>query len=184
MSIYLLHGAFDCMAYEIPDRALHDRIFPERFKIPPREEWPLPMVPSFGMAADQPTRLADVHMVMANARLFSARAVDVMGLADHGTLIPVELADREDGQFHYFWSTRVVDCLDQERTTWIQPGLLRNAVFDDSRLGDAELFTVPEDQRFQFSLFLRESMLAKIKKARLKGFLVKRGDPDPKPWKS
>lgn len=27
MSIYLLHGAFDCMAYEIPDRALHDRIF-------------------------------------------------------------------------------------------------------------------------------------------------------------
>lgn len=183
-SIYLLEGASDCMAYDYADPDLSERILFNRMSVRELGGTATPMRPSFGTAPVQPTRLADVHNVMGKARMFSSRAVEVLELAQYGDLFPLDAEGRDDRRFYMFWSTCVIDCLDHERTTWVRPGLLRDAAFDEARLGDAAIFTVPEDQSHQFHLFIRAPAVKRIKSAALTGFRIKRSRFDPKPWRS
>jgi hypothetical protein len=185
MQVYMLDNGFDYMAYWFVDDGLGQRLMGRstgRVELPVPTELPLMMAPSFGDARKQPTALGDMHRFDGSCRLFSARAVDALSLSQSGQLFPVELEGRTE-KFYWYWSTTVVDCLDETRSTRLLGDLQVPAFYED-RIGDAEIFTTPNDQKFQFNLFVTESFRAKIKQAKLKGFALKRSAFDPKPWKS
>lgn len=185
MGIYMLDGGDQFMAYAFKDSILQDHLMGATtgyVALPNADHLPLRMIPSFGEAKKQPTKLGDLHCFMGSRRLFSERAVDALSLFSTGQLFPVELEGRDE-KFYWYWSTTVIDCLDNSKTKRLMH-LVREPVFLEDRIGDAEVFTTPDDQKFQFHLYVTESFREKIKKAKLKGFVLRTGASDPKPWKS
>lgn len=184
MGIYMLDGGDQFMAYTFADDEVQNRLMGAttgHVTLPNANDLPLHMIPGFGDAPKQPTKLGDLHRFMGSELLFSARAVDALGLALTGQLYPAELEGRDE-QFYWYWSTTVIDCLDNSKTKRLMH-LVREPVFFEDRIGDAEVFTTPDDQKFQFHLYVTESFRDKIKKAKLKGFVLRTGANDPKPWK-
>lgn len=185
MQIYMLDNGPEYMSYWFVDEALGRRLMGRdtgHVALPEPGDLPLRMEPSFGNAKDQPTEVGDFHRFSGARRLFSERAVDALSLSRSGQLFPVELEGRDE-QFYWYWSTTVVDCLDESRTKRLLGDLQVPAFFED-RIYHAEVFTTPDDQKFQFHLFVTAAFKEKIKKAKLKGFVLRRGASDSKPWKS
>ena len=185
MEIYMLDGGDQYMAYKFADDELDRRLMGAMtgyVTLPDPSDLPLLMTPGFGDAPNQPTKLGDVHCLRANARLFSERAVDALSLSSTGQLFPVELEGRNE-KFYWYWSTTIIDCLDNSKTKRLMH-LVREPVFFEDRIGAAEVFTTPDDQKFQFHLYVTAAFQEKIKKAKLKGFVLRRGASDSKPWKS
>lgn len=182
--ILMLDRNFDYMVYGLDDSALEHRIMGAdtgAVSLPTSSDLPLRASPRFGDAEMQPTKVGDFHS-MDGSRIFSQRAVDALSLSSTGQLFPVELEGRDE-KFYWYWSTTIIDCLDNSKTKRLMH-LVREPVFFEDRIGEAEVFTTPDDQKFQFHLYVTESFRDKIKKAKLKGFVLRRGASDPKPWKS
>jgi hypothetical protein len=185
MDIYMLDGGNPYMAYKFVDTELQSRLMGATtgyVTLPDICDLPLRMVPGFGDAPNQPTKLGDFHCFMGSRRLFSERAVEALSLSSSGHLFPAELEGRDE-KFYWYWSTTIVDCLDNSKTKRLMHSV-REPVFFEDRIGDAEVFTTPDDQKFQFHLYVTESFREKIKRAKLKGFVLRRGASDTKPWKS
>lgn len=185
MDVFILDGNRAYMAYGFSehDKAQEEKMFYGPVALPESSELPLRLEPSFGDAKKQPIKLGDVHCLWGRARLFSERAADALQLAQSGRLFPVELKDRTE-PFFWYWSTTVIDCLDNVQTRRSGGDLVMEPVFLPDRIGDAEIFTAPDDQEFQFRLYVTESFKERIKIAKLKGFMLQRKIFDPKPWKS
>ncbi len=186
MEIYMLHGGYDYMAYKFEDTGLESKLMglqSGRVVLPSSNEVPLNLEPGFGGAKSQPVKLGDVHCLFGSARLFSERAVETLQLERTGSLFEADLKGRSE-KFFWYWSTTIVDCLNHERTLRSAPHLVMEPAFHKGRVGDAEIFTVPDDQAFQFRIYVTEEFRDRIKKAKLKGFLLLRNTFDPKPWKS
>jgi len=184
MTIYMLDGNVDFMAYGIDDHSLAERLMGTRgegVSLPLPEDCPIKVSPRYGDAKKQPTKLGDFHR-FDGRRAFSERAVDVLGLRNTGQLFPLDLDGREE-RFYWYWSTTVLDCLDNTKTKRLLH-LVREPVFFEDHLGEVEMFTTPDDQKFQFHLYVTDAVLEKIRSAKLKGFLLRRGASDPSPWKS
>lgn len=183
-----LTAGLDYMAYAMDDEALRNELYslsdlPSKVKFPVGRSEPIHFSPSFGDAPKQPTKHGDLHRFDGARRLFSELAVNALDLVSYGHLVPVLLADRPD-KFYWFWSNVVVDCLDESATKW-SGHLVKEAVFDVDRVGDATMFTLPRDQSFQVNLWVRGDVWKdKIKKAKLKGLTLRKSMLDPKPWKS
>lgn len=183
MGIYILSDRDDIMAYRLADEELYERLFRSgKVAFPQPADLPLRLIPGFGDAPDQPKALGDIHRMSGRSSLFSVRAVEALALYKSGVLFPVVLEGREE-PFYWYWSTTVVDCLDPARTRYIA-GVVSSPAFYEDKVGDNEIFTVPEDQRFQFDLYAQESIKEKIKKAKLIGFSLKKEAFDSKPWQS
>jgi hypothetical protein len=97
-------------------------------------------------------------------------------------LFPLQMEGRIE-KFYWYWSTTIIDCLDNSKTKRLMH-LVREPAFLEDCIGDAEVFTTPDDQKFQFHLYVTESFREKIKNAKLKGFVLRRGASDSKPWRS
>ncbi|ASF45099.1 hypothetical protein [Methylovulum psychrotolerans] len=108
--------------------------------------------------------------------------MEALRLAESGRLFPVELQGRTE-KFFWYWSTTIIDGLDNTLTKR-HGSLVMEPVFLPERVGDAEIFTVPDDQRTQVRLYVNDVFKERIRKAKLKGFLLQRKEFDPKPWKS
>jgi hypothetical protein len=182
--ILMLDRNFDFMVYGMDNGELERRLIggdTGLVSLPAQDNLPLKASPRFGDAAKQPTKLGDFHS-MNGRRVFSERAVDALQLSSTGQLFLVELEGRDE-KFYWYWSTTIVDCLDNSKTKRLMHSV-REPVFFEDRIGDAEVFTTPDDQKFQFHLYVTESFCEKIKRAKLKGFVLRRGASDTKPWKS
>lgn len=185
MQIYMMDSNCSYMAYWFTDDAVGDRLMGRttgRVALPDPTDLPLQMAPSFGEAVPQPTALGDLHYFFGSRRLFSERAVDALALERTGHLFPVDLEGRSE-QFFWYWSTCMIDCLDESRTKRLGSQVKDPAFFED-RIGDAEIFFTPDEQTHQRVIYVTESFRTKVKKAKLKGFMLKRSLFDPKPWKS
>ncbi len=98
---------------------------------------------------------------------------------------PVQVIGRERESFVQIWVTNFVDCLDIAKTsaspsTGKQPGkigVIKRAVFDESRWDGSDLFVVPQDPSYCF--FCTESFVQKWKEAKLKGAMFTRFLMDP-----
>ena len=187
-AIYDLFSGLEFMAYAMDDEALFHRIhslddLPSRVKFPIGRSEPISFSPSFGDAPKQPTKHGDYHRFYGSLRLFSERAVSELDLVSLGHLVPALLNDRSE-KFYWFWSSVVVDCLDEDRTQW-SGHLVKEPAFIAARVGDAKMFTLPRDQGFQVNLWVvGDVWKERIKKARLKGMCLRKSRYDPKPWKS
>lgn len=185
MQIYSLHGNLAYMVYWFKDETLGWHLMGRKAGhviLPTPEMLPLKMSPSFGDEKIQPTKLGDFHTFSGTRRLFSERAVETLSLDQSGSLFPVELEGRAE-KFFWYWSTTIIDCLDEKNSKRLMSTLDRPAFFEE-KIGNAEIFTIPQDQKFQHDLFVTESFLDKIKKGKLKGFALHTSYFDPKPWKS
>lgn len=185
MKFYMLDNSNEYQPYWFADEELGQRLmgrFSGKVELPASSNLPLLMVPSFGDAEKQPMALGDFHRFNGCCRLFSARAVDALSLSQVGHLFSVELEGRSD-RFYWYWSTTVIDCLDELRTKRVLSQIDEPFFFED-RIGDAEIFVTPDEDKFQRTVYVTESFREKIKKAKLKGFALKRTLFDPKPWKS
>jgi len=185
--VYMLEGHDAFLAYAFSDAGLAQKLMrssPGRVTLPSPSDLPIYMVPSFGEAKKQPSKLGDYHLFMGSRRIFSERAVDALSLAGTGHLFPVHLEGRTEN-FYWYWSTTIVDCLDESRTKRLMH-LVRDPIFIEERLAgvDVNVFTTPEDQDFQFHLYVTEAFKDKIRMAKLKGLMLRRGVSDEKPWKS
>lgn len=181
----MLDNGSEYMAYWFSDDELGQRLmgrFSGKVELPDASSLPLLMVPSFGDAEKQPMALGDLHRFNGCCRLFSERAVDALSLAKTGHLFPVELESRSD-RFYWYWSTSMIDCLDESRTKRLMSQVREPAFFED-RIGGAEIFFTPDEQNFQRVIYVTESFRAKINKSKLKGFVLKRSAFDQKPWRS
>lgn len=184
MVIYMLDRDFDYVVYGMDNEELERCIMGAEtghVALPAPSDLPLLASPHFGDAKNQPTKLGDFHS-MGGRRLFSERAVDALSLSSTGQLFLVELEGRNE-KFYWYWSTTIIDCLDNSKTKRLMH-LVREPVFFEDRIGDAEVFTTPDDQKFQFHLNATSAFQERIKKAKLKGFVLRRGASDSKPWKS
>ncbi len=186
--IYDLVSGLEFMAYAMDDEALRHKLYslddlPSRIKFPGGTAEPIRFSPSFGDAPKQPTKHGDLHRFDGARRLFSERAVEALDLGAYGALVPATLTDRSE-RFFWFWSTVVVDCLDDANTKW-SGHLVKEPVFFPDRVGTATMFTLPRDQGFQVNLWVvGDAWKDRIKKAKLKGFTMRKSMFDPKPWKS
>jgi hypothetical protein len=185
MNIYMLDNDYEYMAYWFSDDNVGDRLMGNatgQVNLPTANDLPLRMAPSFGDAEVQPTKLGDMHRFSGSRRLFSERAVEVLGLDRSGHLFEVELDGREE-KFYWYWSRTIIDCLDEANTKRMLSTIQVPAFFEE-RVGDEEIFTTPDDQKFQFNLYVTDSFRNKVKKAKLKGFMLKKSFFDSKPWRS
>lgn len=185
MQIFTLQKNESYMAYWFQDEAQGWHLMGRKTGhviLPEPEMLPLKLNPSFGDAKVQPIKLGDFHTFDGSCRLFSERAVAALHLDQSGLLFPVELEGRNEN-FFWYWSTTIVDCLDETNTKRIMSTIDRPAFFEE-KIGGADAFTIPQDQKFQHDLFVTESFRDKIKKAKLKGFALHTSYFDPKPWKT
>jgi hypothetical protein len=116
-------------------------------------------------------------------------ALTLFKAAARGAMItsPTTIRGREGEHFSQIWITNFVDCLDTGRTVAAPqlkegvPGMLgviKNAVFDETRWDGSELFVVPQDGGF--FPYCTEDFVGKWKASKLKGIVFSRFlfDPD------
>ncbi|MEO8159925.1 MAG: DUF1629 domain-containing protein [Arenimonas sp.] len=139
----------------------------------------------------KPRKKGDFHTALSDIRLFSQRAVDVLGstLTATGKLFRVTIVGR-DQPFYWYWCTKVVDCLDEAKTRRGPPSslplerrIIMKPAFHADRIGDSEIFVVPGQSR-QFDMFVTDAFRAKVESERLKGFKLGISRMDAGAWRS
>ncbi len=193
MEVFMLDGRDDYAAYSTVSDADRDRhgFLTDRVTLPKKEEPPLRFCEGFGTAnpKHKPMKKGDFHTASADIRLFSQRAIDVLGdvLTKSGELFPVSIADREE-PFYWYWGTTVIDCIDESKAKRGPPSslpierrLIMAPAFHVERIGTHEIFIVPGQSR-QFDMFVTDAFRDRVAAADLKGFKLGKGRFDPKPW--
>lgn len=138
--------------------------------------------PSFGDYDVQPNNNSDYHRFLGSCRLFSEKAIDALDLKKYGDLIRTDLTNRDE-KFYWFWCKNVIDCLDNKKTVWMG-GMVKDPVFIPSKIPSDEIFINPTDQGFQVNLWASgELWKERIKRASLRGFILKRTRFDKDPWR-
>nr|WP_086937387.1 hypothetical protein [Thaumasiovibrio occultus] len=185
--IYLLGVDTQYVMYMTEDEELEYELtglFTGEVQLPSPEQLPVRLVPGYGDAKKQPDKQGDIHKFSAAQLLFSKKAVDALGLEEYGDLYPMYLVERDE-TFYWFWSTVVIDCLDHDKTIWATKlKLVDEPVFDDEKIEDTLIFTLPHDQKDQMQYFVTERFKELVVKAKLKGIALKTGLRNFEPWVS
>lgn len=102
--------------------------------------------------------------------ILNAHARQVLGtlLEGHAELLPFRFQGEE---FYCLNVTRIVDCLDRQRTRWAKIETRhKDPYFDLARLGEAPVFTIPENV---VDAYVRETFKEAVEAAGLKGLEFK-----------
>ena len=104
--------------------------------------------------------------------LLSARAVKALRdcLERYGEVLPVEC---KDGEFYLYHTALTLNALDEKSSRlerFDSGGVMEISryVFDPKTLADAEIFKMPQENRY--FIFVTDEFVHRIKKAKLKGF--------------
>lgn len=138
---------------------------------------------------DPPRKPGKHGALLKSAYAFFVRADALPLISDsaRGKLLtsPTIVVGRESEGIFQFWVTNFVDCLDTTKTIaspMASPkpgkiGVIKRAVFDESRWDGSDLFVVPQDPSYCF--FVTERFVEKWRVAKFKGAMFSRFLMDP-----
>lgn len=153
------------------------------------ERWREPNVEEY--VGDPPSgnrKPGDYHEGAGN-HFFSERARLLLAsqLEDAGEFRPVHVFGREGEKFYRYWCTRLVDCLDLQRSEIRQSnppnpnsiGWVKLPVFVEARWNGADVFRIPRDVNYE--IYCSERFVDICRKHKIRGMQFSVGLHDPKP---
>ena len=157
--------------------------------LPPLQDWEPAQLTEY--RGDGPKLRKSRKLPDCDGRYISHKAKEALSdiWDKHVSLYPVFVQEAPDPRYYMMVCQTVLDCLDLEKSEFARrsngvPYLLKHWVFDESAVGDAEIFRFVDrfpKSAMGYENYVSEEFVRRVTEAKLTGFCFWKFFGDPKP---